>query len=77
MSRVQGSDADEERGGSRRLSVTADGGSALVRILQRTWAPESEGGEKVEERLGGKAEVDTDTARRLFTLMCVLHFGGW
>ena len=29
-----------------------------------------------EERLDGKAEVDIDTARRLFTLVCVLHFGG-
>ena len=30
----------------------------------------------LQERLEGKAEVDTDTARRLFTLICVLHFGG-
>ncbi|MEC8293690.1 MAG: UPF0262 family protein, partial [Pseudomonadota bacterium] len=22
------------------------------------------------------AEIDLDTARRLFTLICVLHFGG-
>tara|TARA_B100001057_G_scaffold475240_1_gene541820 strand:- start:608 stop:1087 length:480 start_codon:yes stop_codon:yes gene_type:complete len=36
----------------------------------------NEGARILEERLGGKAEVDTDTARRLFTLMCVLHFGG-
>ncbi len=25
------------------------------------------------ERLDGKIEVDFDTARRLFTLICVLH----
>jgi uncharacterized protein (UPF0262 family) len=25
------------------------------------------------ERLDGKVEVDFDTARRLFTLICVLH----
>ena len=25
------------------------------------------------EALEGKAETDTDTARRLFTLICVLH----
>jgi uncharacterized protein (UPF0262 family) len=25
------------------------------------------------ERLEGRAEVDFDTARRLFTLICVLH----
>ena len=35
----------------------------------------NEGAKILEERLAGKAEVDTDTARRLFTLMCVLHFG--
>ena len=28
------------------------------------------------ERLDGKVEIDIDTARRLFTLICVLHFGG-
>jgi len=36
----------------------------------------NEGARILEERLEGKAEVDTDTARRLFTLICVLHFGG-
>ena len=34
-----------------------------------------EGARILEERLDGKAEIDNDTARRLFTLMCVLHFG--
>lgn len=36
----------------------------------------NEGARILEERLEGKAEVDTDTSRRLFTLICVLHFGG-
>ncbi|SMD05869.1 MULTISPECIES: UPF0262 family protein [Primorskyibacter] len=36
----------------------------------------NEGARILEERLDGKAEVDADTARRLFTLICVLHFGG-
>ncbi len=36
----------------------------------------NEGGRVLQERLVGKAEVDSDTARRLFTLICVLHFGG-
>ena len=36
----------------------------------------NEGARVLEERLEGKAEIDTDTARRLFTLICVLHFGG-
>ena len=36
----------------------------------------NEGANVLKERLEGKAEVDHDTARRLFTLICVLHFGG-
>jgi uncharacterized protein (UPF0262 family) len=35
----------------------------------------NEGARILQERLEDKAEVDTDTARRLFTLICVLHFG--
>ena len=34
-----------------------------------------EGARVLVERLDGKAEVDHDTARRLFTLICVLHWG--
>lgn len=30
----------------------------------------------LQERLAGKIEVDFDTARRLFTLICVLHIKG-
>jgi uncharacterized protein (UPF0262 family) len=33
----------------------------------------NEGSELLKERLSGKIEVDFDTARRLFTLLCVLH----
>ncbi|WP_375691458.1 UPF0262 family protein [Pseudooceanicola sp. LIPI14-2-Ac024] len=36
----------------------------------------NEGANILMERLEGKAVVDSDTARRLFTLICVLHFGG-
>lgn len=36
----------------------------------------NEGARILQERLDGKAEMDIDTARRLFTLICVLHFGG-
>jgi len=36
----------------------------------------NEGARVLAERLEGKADVDHDTARRLFTLICVLHFGG-
>lgn len=34
-----------------------------------------EGARVLIERLDGKAVLDRDTARRLFTLICVLHFG--
>ncbi|MFT6076548.1 MAG: hypothetical protein ACJAZ1_003482 [Yoonia sp.] len=36
----------------------------------------NEGARVLQERLEGKADIDIDTARRLFTLICVLHFGG-
>ena len=36
----------------------------------------NEGARLLQERLDGKAEIDSDTARRLFTLICVLHYGG-
>jgi len=36
----------------------------------------NEGSELLMERLKGKIEVDFDTARRLFTLLCVLHWKG-
>ncbi len=36
----------------------------------------NEGAELLKERLEGKIAVDFDTARRLFTLICVLHIKG-
>ncbi len=36
----------------------------------------NEGSQTLQERLSGKIEVDFDTARRLFTLICVLHWRG-
>ncbi|MBB4285135.1 uncharacterized protein (UPF0262 family) [Roseospira goensis] len=36
----------------------------------------NEGGDLLVERLAGKIEIDHDTARRLFTLICVLHIRG-
>lgn len=35
-----------------------------------------EGSVQLQERLEGKVETDKMTARRLFTLICALHFGG-
>ena len=36
----------------------------------------NEGSELLKARLTGKVEIDFDTARRLFTLICVLHIKG-
>lgn len=36
----------------------------------------NDGSETLKERLEGKIEIDFDTARRLFTLICVLHWRG-
>lgn len=36
----------------------------------------NEGSERLAERLKGKVELDFDTARRLFTLICALHWKG-
>ena len=36
----------------------------------------NEGSELLAERLKGKVDLDFDTARRLFTLLCVLHVRG-
>jgi uncharacterized protein (UPF0262 family) len=35
-----------------------------------------EGSRVLVERLKGKVEIDHDTARRLFTLICALHWKG-
>ena len=36
----------------------------------------NEGSDLLRERLAGKIEIDINTARRLFTLICVLHIRG-
>lgn len=36
----------------------------------------NEGSQTLMDRLAGKVELDFDTARRLFTLICVLHWRG-
>jgi len=36
----------------------------------------NEGSDILRERLAGKIAIDNDTARRLFTLICVLHLKG-
>lgn len=36
----------------------------------------NDGSEILKERLNGKVDIDFDTARRIFTLVCVLHWRG-
>ncbi len=36
----------------------------------------NEGSEILRERLAGKIDIDRETARRLFTLICILHIRG-
>ena len=36
----------------------------------------NEGSELLQQSLEGRVELDHDTARRLFTLVCVLHIRG-
>lgn len=36
----------------------------------------NEGSQTLKDRLDGKIDIDFDTARRLFTLVCVLHWRG-
>lgn len=36
----------------------------------------NDGSQTLMDRLGGKIDIDFDTARRLFTLVCVLHWRG-
>ena len=54
-------------------SATAD---QIETIDMARRAVHNEAAELLIERLDGKVEVDFDTARRLFTLICVLHIKG-
>ena len=36
----------------------------------------NEGSDLLKERLNGKIDIDSATSRRLFTLLCVLHWRG-
>ena len=56
---------DANRGGSNLARVEA------IDVGRR--ALHDEGSALLKERLAGKVAIDHDTARRLFTLICVLH----
>ena len=54
-------------------AVRGDGARGIEAIDMARRALHNEGAELLRACLAGKVEVDFDTARRLFTLICVLH----
>ncbi|MGB1234511.1 MAG: UPF0262 family protein [Planktomarina sp.] len=56
-------------------AVKTQGAGQIETIDMARRGIHDEGARILDERLNGKAVVDHATARRLFTLICVLHFG--
>ena len=54
-------------------AVRSDSPKGLETIDMARRGLHNEAAELLQESLAGKIEMDFDTARRLFTLMCVLH----
>ena len=54
-------------------AVRSDSPKGLETIDMARRALHNEAAELLQESLAGKIEMDFDTARRLFTLICVLH----
>ena len=54
-------------------AVRGNGARGIEAIDMARRGLHNEGAELLKECLAGKVEVDFDTARRLFTLICVLH----
>jgi uncharacterized protein (UPF0262 family) len=50
--------------------------AAIETVDMARRAVHNEAAELLQARLAGKIEIDFDTARRLFTLICVLHIKG-
>ncbi len=59
--------------GSYYAAITKLGPSQIEALDMGRRGLHDEGSELLRERLDGKIEVDHDTARRLFTLICALH----
>ncbi len=58
----------------RSASTTSPSRIEAIDVGRR--ALHDEGGELLQRRLAGRVDVDADTARRLFTLICILHLRG-
>ena len=54
-------------------AVRSDGAKGIEAIDMARRGLHNEAAELLQESLAGKVEMDFDTARRLFTLICVLH----
>jgi len=61
---------------SYRQAIRSGSPSRIEAIDMGRRAVHNEGSEALKARLKGKVELDLDTARRLFTLICVLHWRG-
>ena len=57
-------------------AVRNDGAKGIEAIDMARRGLHNEGSDVLREALDGKVEIDHDTARRLFTLVCVLHIRG-
>ena len=57
-------------------AIKAASPSRIEAIDMGRRALHDEGSNLLRERLAGKVEIDHNTARRLFTLLCVLHIRG-
>ena len=62
--------------GSYYSAVRGHHPSSIEAIDMGRRALHNEGGELLRERLADRVAVDLNTARRLFTLLCVLHIRG-
>jgi len=54
-------------------AVRGDGARGIEAIDMARRSLHNEGAELLRDCLAGKVDIDFDTARRLFTLICVLH----
>jgi uncharacterized protein (UPF0262 family) len=61
---------------SYRQAIRFGAPSKIEAIDMGRRALHNEGSDALKARLKGKVELDLDTARRLFTLICVLHWRG-
>ncbi len=61
---------------SYRQAIRSGAPSRIEAIDMGRRGVHNEGSEVLKERLKGKVDLDFDTARRLFTLICVLHWRG-